>query len=446
MKRQLCGLTMVFIFLLTGAASAVTRLTVNDVRALAVEHNRRYLAAQQDVVKADGDIKKARSGAFPDITLSGRYNRNLYIPSFFLTAEGEDGSSETIEFQTGFNNNFGATLSLRQPLWNGRVFPAMTIAGTFKKYSEEVANQVKADVELQAELLYYNALLQSEHLVVLNKSLQALNLGLEVVEKQHGQGLLSEFELLRARVERDNLLPTILQSESEVRLAEKRLKSFLGIDLGEEVVLEEDSVLTITESQLSLPLLTDSALILRPEIKQAEYMTAMRRKAVSVARSGYLPSIEAVSQYDWSAQSDEFTMRDNNSRSLTVGLAVTIPIFRGGAVRGSVSQAVADHQQSKLAESQWRDDIRLEVEAAHDRLIQARKTLEIQQGTIAQADEGFRIATLRYESGVGTQLEVLSAEAALTDARRARVVAFYKLREARARLKRATMIDIAGVR
>ena len=75
----------------------------------------------------------------------------------------------------------------------------------------------------------------------------------------------------------------------------------------------------------------------------------------------------------------------------------------------------------------------LEVEEAYDLIVQARKALEVVGETIAQAEEGLNIANLRYESGIGTQLEVLSAQTALTDARRAEAEALFFFREARAR-------------
>ena len=74
-------------------------------------------------------------------------------------------------------------------------------------------------------------------------------------------------------------------------------------------------------------------------------------------------------------------------------------------------------------------------------MMMAKMSLDIQWETIAQAEEGFRIANLRYESGVGTQLEVLSAQAALTDARRSLAEAFFMFRKAKAELKKATTYE-----
>ena len=80
-----------------------------------------------------------------------------------------------------------------------------------------------------------------------------------------------------------------------------------------------------------------------------------------------------------------------------------------------------------------------------DRMEQAKKSVEIQSETIAQAEEGLKIANLRYESGVGTQLEILSAQAALTEARNALAAATFSFRQARSQLKKATTLSINDI-
>jgi outer membrane protein TolC len=184
------------------------------------------------------------------------------------------------------------------------------------------------------------------------------------------------------------------------------------------------------------------ALVDRPEMQQATFERDMRRKAIRIARADYWPSLSAVAGLDWQAQSDRFTLDENISRSWTAGVRLTVPVFQGGRTRGSVTQAVAEHNQALLQVQQTRDNVRLEVEQAYDRLLQARESLETQRNTIALAEEVLRIADLSYASGVGTLLDVLSAQAALTQARELLAQATFAYRTAKAGLKLATTIDL----
>jgi len=417
--------------------TAITALTVEQVRHRALEFNRTYLASKEEISKAQSDIIKARAGALPNLSAGGSYSRNFIIPSFFAKMD-----DEVTEIETGFSNNFNASLSLRQPLWQGgKVFTALSIAKLYKKYSERQAEATKAAVVQNAEVLFYSAVLEKSRLAVLKKAFEATSHNLEVIEKLYSQGLVSEFEVLRARVEKANIQPAILNAESEVRLSEKRLKSFLGIDLNESIGLVEEVGDT---SLIDLPLLgalVDTALARRPEMQQADFLTEISHKAIRVAKGGYYPSLDAISSYSWESASNDFTLSGHTAESWTAGITLSIPIFSGGYTKGEVKQRYSEYNQARLAAQQLQDDIRLEVEGAYDQLVQAKKALDIQKETIAQAEEGMRIANLRYETGEGTLLEVLSAQAALTAARNSKAEALFSFRAAGSQLKKATTLD-----
>jgi HAE1 family hydrophobic/amphiphilic exporter-1 len=227
-----------------------------------------------------------------------------------------------------------------------------------------------------------------------------------------------------------------------MRLSEKRLKSFLGFDLQEPIEIIEPVADTSLAGLPSMETLVDSALSRRPEVYQADLTVDISHKAIRVAQGGYFPNIDLVSAYQWQGQSDDFDLSQNNTRSWTAGIQLSFPFFEGGRTRAEVGAARADHNKARLNEAQVKDDIRLEVEAAYDRLIQAKKSLDAMMETIAQAEEGLRIATLSYEQGVGTQLEMISAQTALTQARQSLAQAMFSFRQARSDLKRATTLDI----
>ena len=418
-------------------AEAKTALTITDVRQRALQFNRTYLASKEEVSKAQSDIIKARAGALPNLSAGGAYSRNFILPSFFVQTE-----DETLEFRTGFKNSFGASLSLRQPLWQGgKVFTALSIAKLYKKYSERQAEATKAAVVQNAEVLFYSAILEKSRLAVLEKAFEATSYNAEMIEKLYSQGLVSEFEVLRARVEKANLQPAMLSAESDVRLSGKRLKSFLGIDLNEPIVLIEEAGDTSLVDLPPLAALIDTALAKRPEMQQADLLTDISLKAIRIAKGGYYPSLDAVSNYSWQSVSDDFTLSGHRTESWTAGITLSIPIFTGGYTRGEVKQRHSEHNQAKLAAQQLQDDIKLEVEQAYDQLLQSKEALQIQKETIAHAEEGLRIANLRYETGVGTQLEVLSAQAAVTKARNSKAEAIFFFRTAASRLKKGTTID-----
>jgi len=429
-------LFLITMFIGLTAKAEPLKLTVDDVRGKALEFNRNYLSAQEEITKANGEVVKARAGALPTINANGLYTRNFNIPKMFFENDGE-----TQSLQFGYKNSFQFGVTLQQSIFQGgKVFTAYSIAKDYKKYSQALLDQTKNEVIYNAEVIFYSAILEKSRLMVLEKALEANSYNLEVVEKQFSQGVVSEFEVLRARVEKNNLLPGILAVESNLRLSKKQLKSFIGIDLNTEIELIELVDDTSTASIPGMDDLIQQSLTQRPEVKQTDLLVDISRKAIKIYKGDYYPSLVAFAAYDWQSSSDQFSISDNISKSATAGLSLSIPIFQGGARSGEVGYRKADHRQAQLMQMQLKDDIKLEVEGAYDRLMQAKKSLDIQGVNIAEAEEGLKIANVRYKSGVGTQLEVLSAQLALTDARSAQAEAIFQFRQARAELKKATSL------
>ncbi len=429
-------LSFVFTVAIAGFSFAETILTVEKVRQRALEYNRQLLSAQKELERSKAEIISARSGALPQLSLDGRYTRNLTTREFFF-------GDEVIPISK--NNEFDLSLSLTQPLYiGGKVGSALKIAKIYKEYSSEKVKEIEREIVYNAEAIFYGVILAESNLDVIKKANQQLSYNLEIAEKYFGQGMISEYELLRARVEKLNIDPQLISAESELNLSRKRLKSFLGLPLEEEISLVSDLTDTATVSLPALDSLITRAIAERPELKQANLQKRGYEKAVRIARGNWLyPNLYANATYQISGSSNDFTIREQEkSDSWTASLLLNIPIFDGARTIGEVRKAKVDYYQAMLAEQQLLDDIRLEVEQAYDNLIQAGKALEMQSETIAQAEEGRRIADLRYESGVGTQLEVLSAQTALTQSRTQFIQTVHMYRLAKAALKKATGYNI----
>lgn len=435
MKKRLL-LLILSSFYMGAIADAETVLTAEKVRQLALEYNRQLQSAKKELDRSRGEVIAARAGALPQVSIDGRYTRNLEKPALFFGGE---------KIVIGSENDFNLQLSVTQPLYNGgKVKSAWSIAEIYEKYSKEKVAEIESDIIFGAESMFYSAILAESQLEVLGSAFEQLSYNLEVVEKFYDQGMVSEFELLRAKVERLNLEPQLTAAESALNISRKQLKSFLGLSLEEEIELIADYSDTTIAGIVELDSLIDVALSTRSEAKQADLQKRGYEKAVRIAKGNWLyPSVNLNTTYQIAASSDDFRINDRNmARSWTASVLLTIPLFDGGRTIGEVRKAKTDYYQAVLAEEQLKDDIRLEVEEAYDALIKAKKALDLQKETISQAEEGMRIANLRYQTGIGTQLEILSAQTALTDARSNLAAAVYSLRLAKSALKKATGIEI----
>ena len=117
-------------------------------------------------------------------------------------------------------------------------------------------------------------------------------------------------------------------------------------------------------------------------------------------------------------------------------------IFDGNLTRGKVTEARARHERSLVDIDDVSRRIELQVRTAYSTFIEAREVLDSQEKVNEQAVEALRLANSRYDAGTGTQLDVLSAQTALTDARSTYVQALHDYSVARSRLERATGLSI----
>jgi outer membrane protein TolC len=137
---------------------------------------------------------------------------------------------------------------------------------------------------------------------------------------------------------------------------------------------------------------------------------------------------------------------DDWIRSSSLGLNLSFPIFDGLESSGKVKKAKADYIKGSLEKQQIEDAIRIEVEEAIGSIEEAKKRLQWGQKTIDLAEEGLRVANLRFKNGIGTQLEILSAQQALTQAKTNYVQAIYDYQVSLAKYDKAVGFDLPDTR
>jgi outer membrane protein TolC len=127
----------------------------------------------------------------------------------------------------------------------------------------------------------------------------------------------------------------------------------------------------------------------------------------------------------------------NEIHGWNTGVQFSWDIFDGLLTKGRVQQAQALLTRARVDVSDTARRIEQEVRTAYSTFIEAREVLESQRKVQEQAEEALRLAIARNEAGAGTQLDVLSAQTALTEARSTQVQALREYAVARARLERA---------
>ena len=407
---------------------------------LALKQNPAVLKAQQEIRRTHGLVVEARADTIPHVTAFGTYAQidPSAIDKFPFGGGGGTTTSQVFDNQ---KQPWVARVEATQLLYaGGRVTANMRAA----KLSDQIATlgfqQTVADTILSVRTAFYQILLNKAQVTVREQSVTLLEQQLEDARHRFDAGAVPRFNVLRAEVELANAKPPLIRAQNDLRLAREALVKLLAIDSPKNqdfTPIAFEGELAYEHREWNLNRALTDALVRRPELQQAEKQVSVATENIKVARAGYLPELFVFGNY---AIFDS-TFSDDIGETVdgwTVGARATWPLFDGLATKGKVSQARAQREQADLDFADARRAIELEVRQAYSDYLQSVELLEAQKKTVEQAEESLRLAEARFRAGTGTQLDVLSAQTALTDARSNEIQALYDYNVAVATLERAT--------
>ncbi len=344
--------------------------------------------------------------------------------------------SQTLSFgpnqiNVAVNQNWNSGLSLEYSLFT---FGRLEWSGLAAKQREQMAiyeyqlSRQRAWEEVT--LVYLDLLERQEKCQVAIRSHLVREQALRDTQAQVKAGVSPKFELLRAQAEEQQALQSVYQARGEQVAARSRLGSLLG--LSSSARWEVEAKLPNLEA-ISASGGVERALKCRPDV-----LAINRAVEAAVSRVGFEDSQNSPSlglQVDYLRQNPTaFRLGEQFS----AGLVLQIPLYDGGLSSAKVSAAQQRVQQLKSQQQQLERDVRVEVESLAAALETSEQQWKAAQLQLTAATEAERVARLRYQNGLGTQLERMDAERQRLAAEEAQLSAQYRLYANLTRWRRAT--------
>jgi outer membrane protein TolC len=303
------------------------------------------------------------------------------------------------------------------PLFSWNLYAGIRSALKGKSLAEQAYKSVTLKTIADVKKAFYGALLARENYKITKMRVDLAEDNLKNVEMMYRQGIASEYDYISAQVQYQNLLPLLIQAENNLELAKNALKLVLGIDVKEDIEIEGemkvDSLIGVDYAS-SLKDLYEK----NPDLKQAELQVELSREIASLEVSGHLPSLFLTGNLQYQAQANDFNFNQYRwVRTTFIGLQIQIPIFNGFGTQARVDQAQASFQQALERLNFTKQALENELKNTIYRIEQSGRRIESQKRAVELAELGYKIARKRFESGVGTQLEVSNAEVNLAQAR-----------------------------
>lgn len=403
------------------------QLSLQDSLKVALVQNKQLQAALEEKEVARGQVVASYSEVLPKLTAVANYTRLDKVSSF-------DVGGQSVAL--GFENNYSADLVVSQPIFRGGAISAAIRASRLFAYlsDESVRGQVQQTI-YEVARTYYDALLAQELYAVNEDAVKSAEIHLEDVKRKRGEGIASQFDVLRAEVDLSNFRAEMIQQLNRIHLSKTRLLKTMGVSQDSDVKLTGE--LTYEPMKPVLEEAVRLAHMNRPDLYQAELGVRLEQEALTIAKSRYWPSVDAVFTQGWSRPDPHTSSLDKWGDVWTAGVTASWPIFDGLAREGRVIQERAKLKKSKIELLDAQERALLEVQQAILSLRDAEEFVESQRQSSGRAEEGLRLAQVGYREGINTEVEVADARAALTRAKGFYYQAVYSHNVARLDLQRA---------
>lgn len=408
-------------------------LTLEKSVRIALTQNPYHLATEERVDAAASRVREATAGFLPSLNAQGQ--RTLLEKSMILEFPSFIPGEPPQEVELDFTRDYQFSLSLSLPLYTGG-----RLASSYKqaKYNLESAKEGARQSEhltvFNAKRAFFGHLLAKEFVLVAEEAVRVAEENLENVKNMYEVGMASKMDLLRSEVRLTNMQPELIAAKNNLRISELNLKTVLGMELSQPVQIE--GALRYEPHDPDLEKCIATALVQRPEMRQFDFQRKVAGEALKLSRAGYFPTLAISGSYSFWA--DKFNFRkDTWSSFYAINLALTIPLFNGFKESAQIAQSKAMIREIELNQKALRDAVELEVRQSVLRLKEAKETLLSQEKNTEQAKESLRITQLNFSEGMATTLDVISAEAAYSQAQVNYSQALYNYVVAVAELDRA---------
>jgi outer membrane protein TolC len=410
-------------------------LDIDTAIKLALENNPNVKIARMEVNKSEEKFRETVSGYYPKIDASAQYQRYINKPVIFLPPGSPFGTT----LEIGSDNSYNAAVSLSLPIFSLSLIEGTKTASLGVDMAKVNLRNTEIKTVTNVKKSFLGVLLAREYKTVMQQSLKNAQDNLENIKKLNAQGLMSDYDLLRAEVQVENLKPAVLQAENNYKLTLDGLKVTIGLDASKNIdvkgELKYDENFVVPEYDETL----SEVLKNNPQIELLDKQVEISQKSVSLQKAAYYPSLAAFSNYQYQTQSNDFKFQDYKwVKTFLVGVQVQLPIFNGFKTNALVEQAEISLNQAVEQKEGFLKAVKTQISSVIYNISQAVKRIEAQSKTVEQAQKGYEIAKTRLENGLSTQLEVNDAELALRQAKLNRLQAVYDFHSALADLHELT--------
>lgn len=415
--------------------AATLELDLEETIQRALLTNPSVKIAEYNRKAAKADYSAAKSSRGISISLSHESGRGGYADNHIL----RDAAGRILSNDKQIGNTHSNSITASLPIFTGgelqgQIGQAKANYRSMLSAEEQAYNEMKET----ATTGYFNMLNATNMKALRQESVDRLQAHLDNVIAQYNVGIVARADVLRSEVELANAQQNYITASNQYDVAEATLNNIIGTPLGTTLLLKDRLQYEPYENDMAYCLAYSEQH--RPELKQAEYAIDSAEAALVVARSGHMPKVYANASNNWGGNGSDWPGDDDENWS--VGVTASMNIFDSGVTWSKIHAAQENLAKAKETQRQIKDNVELEVRTDYLSMREAEKRITTAQVAVASAEEDYHIAVVRYQAGVGTNIDVMDAQEALTQAKTNYYQALYNYNTSKAALNTSMGVGV----
>ena len=418
--------------------AATLELDLEETIQRALLTNPSVKIAEYNRKAAKADYSAAKSARGISISLNHDSGRGGYADNrrYVIT---DNMGRQIPRYDKSIGNSHSNSITASLPIFTGgelqgQIGQAKANYRSMLSAEEQAYNEMKET----ATTGYFNMLNATNMKALRQESVDRLQAHLDNVIAQYNVGIVARADVLRSEVELANAQQNYITASNQYDVAEATLNNIIGTPLGTTLLLKDRLQYEPYENDMAYCLAYSEQH--RPELKQAEYAVDSAEAALVVARSGHMPKVYANASNNWGGNGSDWPGDDDENWS--VGVTASMNVFDSGVTWSKIHAAQENLAKAKESQRQIKDNVELEVRTDYLNLREAEKRITTTQVAVASAEEDYHIAVVRYQAGVGTNIDVMDAQEALTQAKTNYYQALYNYNTSKAALNTSMGVGV----
>ncbi|MEQ8359744.1 MAG: TolC family protein [Cytophagales bacterium] len=396
-----------------------------------------------DVEAAKYEVGKIRSAGLPQVNASVGLNYNYSIRKSLLPASTFDPNApQDLELELAFGTKYDgdANIALSQLLFDGSYFVGLQAAKMYKLYSEQELTQTKIDVIDAVTKSYYMVLINKVRYDRLKGNEERLAQLLNETEALYKNGFAEKIDVSRIQVSYNNILVQSKQMKRLIELSEYMLKMQMGLNVEEPIELS-DKIADLPKALKEQKVDTDFNYTNRIDYQLLNSGEQLQKLDIRNYKVQYYPNLYLNGVYGHNTNAVDFSQySDFSNRWLRyglVGVSLNVPIFDGLRKSYSIQKSKVELEKIENQRHMMENAIETEIKQKRDALANSIELMEVQKLNYDLAEEIYNTTDIKFQEGVGSNLELVDANNSLMDAEAIYFDALYNAVVAKTELEKA---------